>query len=103
MLKEWYLDKVIGWFAVAFDEDRVNTWCHCMLHYALEDKLLRVLCCCSDGIIDVQDSISSVWCPDDYWYSGLVWYMVQYHKRYEISIISRDVFVKNVMILVGTI
>ena len=25
MLKEWYLDKVIGWFAVAFDEDGVNT------------------------------------------------------------------------------
>ena len=79
------LDKVIGRFEVAFDEDRVNTWCHCMLHYALEDKLLHVLCCCSDGIIDVQDSISSMWCPDDYWHSGLVWYMVQYHKRYEIS------------------
>ena len=37
-----------------------------MLHYALEDKLLHVLCCCSDGIIDVQDSITSMWCPDDF-------------------------------------
>ena len=79
------LDKVIGGFEVAFDEDRVNTWCHCMLHYALEDKLLHALCCCSDGIIDVQDSITSMLCPDDSWHSGLVWYMVPYYKRYETS------------------
>jgi hypothetical protein len=40
MLKEWYLDKVIWGFAVAFDEDGVNTWCHCIALSCLRRQTL---------------------------------------------------------------
>ena len=40
----YVLDKVIGEFLVAFGEDRVNTWCHCMAQSWFRRQTLHVLC-----------------------------------------------------------
>ncbi len=76
------LDNVIGGFEVAFDEDRVNTRCHCMLCHASEGKQTSsCMFCVVVMMVWLMCKIASFLCG----VQMILDCMVTYHRKSEIS------------------